>query len=890
MNPDPVNQGITNNQQQSQLPQAQSQQSQSQTSAPGMEYVSTLTRFFDAYDAPSNSYDEIIDANGELRPQWQKIEETLGQIDAETFKRRINQIRRFVHQNGIVFSSYGDPNDRKNHLQLDPIPQLIDAPTWATISEGLQQRATVYNLLLKDIFGPKKLLSGGVIPPRAIFEHPYFEPAFEDVKPAGGQYLHFYSAELVRSQMGDWWVMADRSDAPGGCGFALENRLAISRTFPNEFRDANAHRLASYFNEMKRMLESLGTTNRSAPHVVMLTAGTGSASYFEDAYLSQYLNITLVESPDLTVRKNRVMLKTLGGLIPIDVIYRRQHCVGLDPLEQGTVGPGIAGILQVARKGNVAISNPPGSGIVESPIFMSFMPRICKALLGTELKLPGVGSWWGGEESSLNLIRDRIDDLEMVAAYRTRTKYGSQIKPVNNVDHLSREEKLALLRKSPHLWCAHERISRSSSSVWTDGKLTPGYLSLRTFSVTNKASVTGEEVSEDAYTVMSGGLLRLTDTPVAPVRRPFQGGGAKDCWVLSDKPVENISLLESSRLGTDTHRDDYYLSSRTADNFCWLGRYLERCDATARLVRAVLKRLTGETRPAEVRELPSLIRTLAAEGGVDAGYAVPELRRQMPELEKTITDCFIDRNEPNSLRSLVDQFYIVGTEVRERLSSDAWRIVQHVREGFLVERFTNSDLAEHMEITNELLVDLAALSGFISESMTRTHGFRFLNIGRRIERALQIIRLIKSCFLYKSMVNDDVLVSTLEVADSLMTYRSRYQANLDLEDVLTLMLTEEDNPRSLAFQLISLDQSVQSLPLMTTTKSLETHQRLSMEAIHVARMLEVPKLFKLDAMGRHIGVQTLCTQIEKILPQLSVSISNQYFIHSGPIHQMNQAR
>jgi len=869
------------------------QQQQFQSAVAGLESVSTSARFFDNYVAPAGLYDEIRDATGQLRPQWLEIDESLGRLSPEVFQRRLTQIRRFIHQNGIVFSSYGDPNDRKNHLQLDPIPQVIDAQTWETISVGLKQRAQVYNLMLEDIYGPQKLLSEGVIPPKAVFDHPYFEPALEDVKPSGGRYLHFYAAQLVRSPLGKWWVVSDRTDAPGGSGFALENRLAISRTFPNEFRDANAHRLAGYFIQMKEFLRSLGSTNRSAPHVVMLTAGTGSASYFEDAYLSQYLNITLVESPDLTVRKNCVMLKTLGGLVPIDVIYRRQHCSGLDPLEQGTTGPGVAGIFQAARAGNVAISNPPGSGMVESPIFMTFLPRICQALLGTQLQLPGVGSWWGGEANSLKLIRERIDELELVAAYRARTPYGSKMAHSNNTDGLTRGEKLALLDKAPHLWCGQERILRSSSSVWSDGVLTPEYLSLRTFLVANadkSGNVIGDaddKTIEDEYTVMPGGLSRLTDTPDEPIRRPFQGGGVKDCWVLSDDIVEPISLLDSSRTTTVTHRDDYYISSRTADNFCWLGRYLERCDTTARLVRAVLKRLTGESRPSEVRELPSLVRALAAEGGVDAGYAVPELRRQLPDLEKTITDCFTNNKETNSLRSLVDQFYFVGTEVREQLSSDAWRIVQHVREGFLIERFTNSDLAEHMEITDEFLVDLAALSGFISESMTRTHGFRFLNIGRRIERALQIIRLVKNCFLYKDHINDEVLAATLEVADSFMTYRSRYQSNLELENVLTLMLTDEENPRSLVYQLLSLDQSVQSLPILTKTKTLPMHQRLSMEALHSARMVEMLELCKLDGDGQHTGIVDLSNSMESILPQLSVAISNQYFIHSGPINQMN---
>ena len=257
MNGDQGNHNINSGQQQRQLIQ---QQQQFQSSVGGMQSAGSSTRFFDQYVAPPNLYDEIRDATGQLRPQWLGIDKSFGSLSPDVFQRRLTQIRRFVHQNGIVFSSYGDPNDRKNHLQLDPVPQLIDAATWETISAGLKQRAQVYNLLLEDLYGPQKLLSGGVIPPSVIYNHPYFEPAFEDVKPAGDRHLHFYAAQLVRSPLGKWWVVSDRSDAPGGSGFALENRLAISRTFSNVFRDSNAHRLAGYFIEMKSFLCLLYTS------------------------------------------------------------------------------------------------------------------------------------------------------------------------------------------------------------------------------------------------------------------------------------------------------------------------------------------------------------------------------------------------------------------------------------------------------------------------------------------------------------------------------------------------------------------------------------------------------------------------------------------------------
>lgn len=863
-------------QQLNQLQQQQQQRSAANPASPTIEPIGSGV--LADYQPAGKGYDENVDQSGTPRPKWRQLDQLLGKVGAEGMERRRKQIRRMVHQNGIAFSSYGDPKDRERHLQLDPIPQIISSDEWSRIDSALKQRATLLNMILADLYGPGKLIADRVLPAEVLFDHPHHQVPYHGLPLPGDRHLHFYGAELFRSPSGEWWVVADRTDSPGGCGFALENRLAISRAFSNEYRKCNVRRLAPYFLAVREHLASLSTRNRDNPQIAILSAGIGSASYFEDSFLARYLGFTLVEAHDLVVRSGLLMLKTLEGLTPIDVLMRRQQGNYLDPLELGGGAPGVAGILQVVRDGNLVIASAPGSGLVESPVFMAFMPRICRALMGTDLQMPGVATYWGGEADSLELILDTIDDLALLPAFRQRTVVGMPVSQRKLVDPqaMTRDERIELVRSDAAGWVAQERIVRSSTAVWKNGSMASGYLSMRSFLV----------AKDESWCSLSGGLSRVSDTPSELIHNPFQKGGTKDVWVVSSEPVEQVSLLNGVSGPLSAQQGGGFLSSRVAENLCWLGRYMERADATARMLRAVVLRLTGEVSPAESIELPALIRALAVEGRIDAGFAIKEISSQLPELDHGLAISSLDRSDPNSLRSLVERISSLAAQVRERLSADSWRIVQEISDDFNQCDAEQCDLTDLLELTSDLVLDLASFNGLISESMTRTHGFRFLNIGRRLERSLQMIALVKNCLLQKDVAESELLEAVLEIADSIMTYRSRYHANPQLPAVIDLLLSDEKNPRSLAFQLVELNNNLDSLPGNQDRTQFPVERRLAMDALHSIRMADTKQLGASHVQGKTSPLMELLDKVEKLLPQVSTEVSNRFLVHSGPFNQM----
>ena len=861
---------------------------------PGMQFEFMASfdgnGFFKDYLSPAGVYDENVDESGNLRPHWRQLNAELEQIGVRGMERRYKQMRRRLRQNGIAYSAYGDASVRERHLQLDPLPYLLPDAQWREVAAGLKQRADLLNRMMADLYGPRKLLSDGVVPHDVLFDHPHYQLPYHDLPLPGDKHLHMYAAELIRSPRGGWGVISDRTDSPSGSGFALENRIVVSRSFRSEMRRCNVRRMAPYFIAMRDHLVSLAKTNQDNPHIVVLSAGAGSASYFEDSFLARYLGFTLVENNDLVVRSGNVMLKTLAGLVPIDVIMRRHQGNTLDPLELGGGDPGIPGILQVIRENNVVVVNAPGSGLVESPVFMAFMPRICKAMLGEELQLPGVATWWGGEASSLELLLDRIDDVRLMPAFRQRTLVGWRLKAQGasrpnlksvHPEDMTRGERIELVRSNPKSWVGREKIERSSVAVWEDGQLKTGHLSMRAFLT----------ASGDSWHSMPGGLTRVSDSRNEPILNPFSNGGAKDAWVLADKPVEPTSLLPTSETLLTTSRSKGALPSRVADNLCWLGRYLERADASARLLRAVVSRMTDESNPDESVELPVLIRALALDGQIDAGYAISDLADKLPALDQALPFAALNRADPNSLRSQVDRVVSLGSRVRDRLSNDAWRIVQEMGSNFNSSEPHECDLAELLDLADTLITNLAAFSGLVNETMTRTNAFRFLNIGRRMEHSLQVALLIKHCLLqsiswFENKVPGGVLEAILEISDSGLTYRSRYFANLQLHAVLDLLLIDEMNPRSLAFQMRMLKVNVDALPGNSGQSEMSVDCRLAKEAIESIRGADAVALSQPDQSGDRPALQSLVSKIEGHLPRISTSISNRFLVHSGPVSQL----
>jgi len=878
------------NQNQQRQNQLQPQQQQHQAMAdfnrvPSEEHTSSnfsINSFLSSHQPPNTVYNEVLDSNGKVREHWSRLDGGLAKLGYTGLEHRCQQIRRMIHQNGIAYTAYGDPSVREEHLQLDPIPQLIAETEWNSISAGLKQRASLLNLALADLYGERELLTDGVLPHEVIFEHPHFQLAYQDLPVAGDRHLHFYSAKLVRLWNGQWWVMSDRTDSPGGWGFALENRISISRAFPNEFRTANVKRLASFFISARKHLIGLAKDGHSDPNIAILSAGAGSKSYFEDSYLARYLGFPLVQAEDLVVRSGRVMLKTLAGLTPIDVILRRRSGFHLDPLELGGVAPGIAGLFQVIRQGDVAIANAPGSGLIESPIMMAFLPRICSALLGAKLILPGVATWWCGESQSLELVLDRIDELNLVPAYRRRTidgkggrKFGQANFESFDPQSLSREQRIQLIQRDPKFWVGQEKTEGSTLPVWRDGKLQSGHFSMRAFLTP----------SGNSWETMPGGVARISDQPNGVFGTTLEKGGTKDIWVLADQPAEQVSLLRHSERFGISH-SQVFLSSRMADNLCWLGRYSVRAESGARLLRGVVLRLLGEAEPAELTELPNLVRAMALKGNFENGFAINEPAQKLTNLEQTLPASALDHRDPSSLRSQVNQLVGLSARVRERLSSDAWRVIQNINNDFNSSDPEQCDLNDLLEITNTLIVNLTSLSGLILETMTRTHAYRFLSIGRRLEHSLQIVGLLRVCVTSQNEVASEMLEALLEFSDSILTYTSRHFAIFEVAPVLELLLLDELNPRSLAFQLNELMTNIESLPEGTAEDANKPIRKLAMDILHSVRMSDANFLAQTNSWSQRGELINLLNKLSVQLPDLSTMISNRFFVHSGIVTQM----
>lgn len=833
------------------------------------------------YQPPRGAFDEMLKPDGGLRGHWQRFTASIAALGAEEFSRRWRQAQRVMHENGIAYSAYGDPSDKPRPWELDPLPLLVPAAQWLEVSHALQQRAHLFNTVLADLYGPQDLLHRGLLPRDALYRHPDFRRPLHGLHVPGDRYLTLYAADIARSPDGQWWVLGDRTEAPSGSGFALENRLVTSRMLPDAFHHCHVERLAPYFMALQESVRRQATRRVGSPRVALLSQGPKSSNYFEDAYLARYLGFTLAEGDDLTVRNNRVMLKTLEGLIPLDVILRRPNTDDCDPLELAeTSKSGAAGMVHAARSGHIAMVNALGSGLVESPLFMAFLPRLCKALLGEELKMPGVATWWCGEPKSLTHVLANLDTLIVRPAFRRR---GRELEQSKRLVELSREQLIETIEADPTAYVAQERVLRSTMPVWTQNgngnggepKLESSHIAVRAFAV----------ATDDSYYVMNGGLARVAHSADPLFISLLAGEGSKDVWVLADKPVEPVTLLDTKGGAVKLRRSGAELPSRVADHVFWLGRNLERADAAARLLRTIGLRITAETYSSEMLEVPALLRVMAEQGQLEPGYVVAGIREQMPAIEDGLPKSVFDESQSGSLRSIVSQVFQTASVVRDRISIDCWRIVKRLDEQFRPAA-TGVTLSDLLAMIDTVLIDLAAFSGLAMESMTRTYTWRFLDLGRRLERALHTTSLLKYSLADPQHVQTPLLEALLEISDSLMTYRSRYLANLQLAPLLDLLITDETNPRSVAYQLERITNHVNALPRDTAQPGYSNQQRLAMSALHSIRMLNVETLAEIHNMGANHQLLRFLEGLELRLPEISDAVSQRYLTHAGQVRQL----
>ncbi|WP_416260629.1 circularly permuted type 2 ATP-grasp protein [Gibbsiella quercinecans] len=756
---------------------------------------------FTRYQYSDAHYDELFAADGHFRPHWQRFADELHAYPDEQLQSRLNHVARQIFENGVTYNVYADPQGVKRPWELDLLPQIIAHDEWQQIESGIMQRAELMNRILADVYGGQTLLRDGLLPPALVHGHAGFLRPAHGIPCPDNVYLHLYAVDLARSADGRWWAISDRAQAPSGAGYALENRTVISRAFPEQFRDLKVRRLNTFFRTLQQSLRHWAPSSAGeggTPRIVVLTPGPYNETYFEHAYLARHLGFPLVEGQDLMVSQGCVWLKTLDGLQRVHVILRRQDDDFCDPLEaRPDSSLGIPGLMQAAREGQVLIANALGSSLIETGALYGFLPKLCEQVLGQPLLLPSVASWWCGESAALETVLDNLPNLIIKGAFpqlRIKTCTGSDL----SSDELARLKQR--IRARPYNYVAQESISLSQApglSPRPPYQLHNHATCLRVFAV----------ASPDGYRVMPGGLTRISGPNSRQIVTMQQGGGSKDTWVLAPPSSPTLQLnVAPQALPPASHT----LSTRTIENLFWLGRYTERCDNIARLLRTTFTLRLDEDEGSEAQH--AAVMQLCQHYGLLPDDSEQPLDTLPPQqLNALLLDALFNPEVPHGFAGTLQQLLRIGFNLRERLSLDNWRVLNRLaKELEQHHQAQRWNLAEALAVLDQAIGYMMALSGFALDGMTRDVGWRFLSIGRRLER-LQHVSQMLTLVLEEDAIRQADLEWWLELSDSIITYRSRYSQRPELATALPLLVTNQENPRALMFLLKGLVDYLQKL-------------------------------------------------------------------------------
>jgi len=798
-------------------------------------------------DAP----DELLDRDGRPRAHWRQFLETLAALGEAGLEQRFAAAGRRIEDMGISYRVHGEAKERS--WPLGRLPLLIPESEWRDIASGVAQRAELLDRILHDVYGDARLVAEGALPAVAVTGSPDFIRPMCGVAPPGGRWLRFYAADIGRGSDGNWRVLGDRAQAPSGAGYALENRLILSRALPSLYRDMNVERFAPFFREFRASISRVA--QRADPRICLLTPGPWSETYSEQVHLARYLGFTLVEGEDLVMSDGKLHVRTIAGLKRADVIWRRVDADWCDPLEQNASSRlGVAGMFEAIRRGAVVVANMPGAGVIESRALMSFMPELSKRVLGEGLKLSNVATWWCGRQSERTQVIDALSERMIRGAFSERVPgFGECREALGHA--LNGDERARLIDAINQRgvdYVAQEPIKLSTTPTWTNGRLAPRPFVLRVFAA----------ATADGWTVMPGGFCRISNRPDARAVSMDAGAQSSDVWVLTSCPIEWSTLLPSDE-DPPIVRALGNLPSRAADNLFWMGRYLERAEATLRVVRSLGARL-GELQHIDLQgrqSIERLARLLIAWG------AAPE---DMPDMNPTQIAWAAAAGADNygSALSVVRNTKRAASIVRERLSHDIWQLI-----GRIETRLTRADARaitepEALEVVERSLHTLAALSGLIDENFNRVAGWSFIDLGRRIERA------IGACRFARQLAGDDATVETLDalldLLDSQITYRSRYIAGAALAPVLDMAMLDPFNPRSVLFQTMRIDEHLAALPALRDDGVMEPPRRLS---VTLRAELESEDARRLDA--------STILAFEQRLMSLADKIAERYFMHAA---------
>ncbi len=711
--------------------------------------------------------------------------------------QRSTTLARQIRDNGVTYNVYADEDGPQRPWSLGLFPLIIPAATWQQIEAGVSQRVRLLDRLMADVYGDQTLVAQGLLPPALVQGHPGYLRAMHGVQPVGGTHLHIAAFDLARGPDGNWWVVSQRTQAPSGLGYLLENRLAVSRLFPQAFEGLQVQRLAGTYRALMDSMKSMSPAGIDA-HIALLTPGPYNETYFEHAYLARYLGITLVEGNDLIVRDQHLFLKTLRGLVPVHGLLKRLDDQFLDPLElRADSTLGVPGLLQVIRAGNVLVANAPGSAFLESPALLGFLPALSKHLLDEELMLPALPTWWCGERSALEEVLPHLQEYAIKPTYPGSAIHGN-FDSVLGRTLMPRERDewaLRILRHSDeHTIQAYMPLSQLPTWQSDTAEVVPRSVMLRVFAVS-----TGSQ----SWRVLPGGLARVAGGS-ADVASMQHGGSSADVWAITTGEVDKTTLLQPALTASTLAHRKRLVTSRAAENLFWLGRYTERAENSVQLARLVLECLGGEDQSSQ--PLLSWLGRLAINNtlvlpGVPALTPVVQARRIF---ERALIASLGSNQQATSVGYNLRAVRLAGAAVRERLSQEHWSLMQRVEEQFF------QSCAEHMQSADYSAVQalatlktasdhLAAITGLQTDRMTRDDGWRLLSIGRHIERLGFLAGALRNGFATGSVHQTGGFEAMVSLFDSTITFHAQYQQSHDIAALVDLLVQDRDNPRSLAW-------------------------------------------------------------------------------------------
>lgn len=839
------------------------------------------------YKEKINSYDEVLDQNGQVKPYWQGLFDTLESIGIGELELRNQEIVKKLRENGVTYNVYDSNKESNRAWKLDPIPFLIHETEWKSIEKGLLQRAHLLDLILKDLYGPQLLIKNAIIPAELVFDNSGFLLPCFDIRQKHDKQLLNYAVDLARGPDGKMWLLDNRTQAPSGAGYALENRIVMSKVIPELNEKTYRKRLSPYFNQLQQTVDTLGNHTNENPNVVFLTPGPGNETYFEHVYLSSYLGYTLVQGNDLLVRDGFVWLKSIDRLERVDVIIKRLDDEWCDPLELRRDSLlGIPGLLQVIRLGNVSVVNPPGTSVLENYGLMAFMQNACKFLLNEPLLLNSIATWWCGQTKELNFVLANLPKLIIKKTNRKqgfRSIYGRLL----TIEQLA-ELKIQILQ-SPKDYVAQEEVSLSTTPAFINGTIEPRYAAIRAFLVADG----------DDYKVMQGGLTRSS-----ALKDKFEisnqlGGISKDTWIITDAPTE-YQEKSVERKNTNNQLNNS-LTSRNAENLFWLGRLCERTMALRSFLKIILSSLNenvtkhGNKQPeflvVLLKSLTHLTQTYPGFVGKEAedgeefdNEAIFE--NPLAELLLLINDSTKSGSVAYNIQSLLRTI----NQVSEKWNHDTRRIINLLEDSLFVLKKTDTNNINYVNhALDKLHIRLFSFYGNINETLPRDNGFYLLETGKNVERILSLISVFRSTFNYKKIQEEEVLLmeAILENHHLLAQYRNIYKSHLSLKAVINMVFLEKNLPYTLSYLLDTLSYYLSQLPKTNEPNRLSLAEKSALEASTIVKLINADHLIEVDEETQfRPELDETLSKVFELVCNVSNNLSSLYFNHSVMQHSV----